>query len=98
MYQRLLEARGKREREPAKRREIECIGPVDETRARYAARVALAGASLGIVARVFRKRVQVAANHAGRPVAAEPLQRADSIRQARLAKLSERALFHAVVV
>src|SRR6266536_2759522 len=98
MYRRLLEARGERERESAKRREVECVRTVHETRTRDAAGIALAGAGFGVVAGVLGEGVKVAADDARGPIAAESFQRADSIREARLTQLGERAFFHAVIV
>src|SRR5512141_3396870 len=98
MYQRLLEARGEREREAAKRREIESVRAVDETRARDAARGALAGAGFRIVARVLGPGVQVATHDASGPIAAQAANRADAIGHAHLAQLREARLLDAVVV
>src|SRR5690242_581566 len=98
MYQRLLEARGERERESAKGWEVECVRTVHETRARDAAGVALAGAGFRVVAGVLGERVQVASNDARSPIASKSFQRADSVCEAHLTQLRKRALLDAVVV
>src|SRR5207249_6833920 len=69
--ERLLEARGKSEREGAQRREVERVGLIDESRDRAAIRRARAAvrAKLGIVTRVFGEGRQVATHQADRPIA-----------------------------